>query len=107
MLMNIMTVLLLLIVLLLSLISTIECYQRNHHHHHQRIRGDQIMMGGGPIRVDVMPKLITLTSLSNRGLIKDNNNDIIEIMNQIETTNEVHAIRHLDHLFIWDSYLIS
>ena len=88
MLMNMMTVLLLLIVLLLSLISTIECYQRNHHHHHQRLRVDLQMMGGGPIRGDIIPKLITLTSLSNRGLIKDYNNDIIEIMDQIETNNE-------------------
>jgi len=84
MLMNMMIVLLLLIVLLLS-ISTIQCYQRNHHHQQQR--GD-LRMAGGPIRGDVLPKLITLTSLSNRGLIKDNNNDIIEIMDQIATTNE-------------------
>ena len=70
----------LLAVLLLLFISSIQCYQ-----YQQRRR---LMMAGGPIRGDLIPKLITLTSSTNRGLIKDNNNDIIEIMEQIATTNE-------------------
>jgi len=46
------------------------------------------MMGGGPIRGDLIPKLISLTESSKLGLIKSNNNEIIEMMENIALTND-------------------
>ena len=46
------------------------------------------MMGGGPIRGDLIPKLISLTESSKLGLVKSNNNEIIEMMENIALTND-------------------
>lgn len=51
------------------------------------IREIPSMMGGGPIKGDLIPKLIDLASSSKFGSIKSNNNEIIEIMNNIAEKN--------------------
>lgn len=45
-------------------------------------------MGGGVIRGDKLPKLISLIEGTQRGLNTLNNNEIISIINIIETENE-------------------
>ena len=47
-----------------------------------------LRMAGGPIRGDLIPNLVSLASSSKLGLMKDNNNEIITLMEQIADSNE-------------------
>ena len=45
-------------------------------------------MGGGPVRGDKLPKLISFVENSQRGMITSYNNEIISLFKTIESDNE-------------------
>lgn len=50
-------------------------------------RQQTFVFGGGNIRADNIPKLLKLIETSEKGLLKDSNDEIIKIINSIETKN--------------------
>lgn len=64
--------------------SFYNCYANNCR---ARTTSSMLIFGGGPIKAPEIPELIALIEKTNRGLIKDRNDEIIKIMNTISTNN--------------------